>query len=1625
TVVGSMIYKFDPGYDIRYSVPIGRPVANTQVYILNNHYQPVPMGVVGELYIGGSGLAQGYLYNPGLTEEKFVPNPFIPGQRIYKTGDLAVRLADGNIEYKGRIDHQVKIRGHRVETGEIEAKIVEFQKMSRAGREQKENIVEKINLKSLVYCKTCLIPANYPGGIKFDEHGICEICREFETYKDKALDYFKTMPDFHQVVARAQKKKKSKYDCLLLYSGGKDSSYTLHRLVDMGLKVLAFTFDNDYISAKAFENIDRTIKLLNIDHIILNSQAMKEIFVESLWSDYNVCNGCFKAVNTLGTKIAHDHQINLVISGLTRGQIFDIKLHGLFKLGIFDEETIEERLNLFRKNYHSMTHRTSRLIGVEISNETLDNTYFVDYFRYDKTTTENIFEYLKEKDKGWVRPTDTGASSSNCIINDIGIYVHLKDKGCHFYAPQLSWDCRFGTISREEGLEEMWGYQVDYPMTRRVLDEIGYYNAFTGAVVTEVKDDRGEKVLCAYILADKELEVTELKNYLARELPDYMIPTYFTRIDRIPLTSSGKIDRKALPKPELTFKEEYAAPRNPIEEKLVSVWSELLGIKKEKIGIDVNFFEVGGHSLRATFLAASINKEFNVKVPLVKIFEAPTIRGLAQYIMEEAEENIFISITPAKVKEYYALSSAQTRLYILQQMESNSTAYNVPNIIELEGELEKEKFEETFRNLIARHESLRTSFEMVGDRFVQKVHPASEIQFKIKYDELEIRAESQKQIIDKKIRAFVKPFELSQAPLLRVELLRIEPLKHILMVDMHHILTDGISYQIFVKDFLSFYWGQELPPLLIQYKDYSEWQQSTTGQEIFKRQEEYWLRQFEGEIPELNLPTDYPRPAVQNFEGDSSEFEIEEEESKILNSLALSEGATLFMVLLAVYNILLSKLSSQEDIVVGVPIAARIHADLENVIGIFINMLAIRNFPGQDLTFSEFLKNLRLKSLEAFENQEYSFEDFVEKANVERNVSRNPLFDVLFALQNMSPAPDSVKIAAQEKKGLQVKPFNFENKTSKYDLSLLAIEKDRKLFFSMEYCTKLFNKESILRFINYFKKIITVIAENPQVRISEIEVLSENEKKHLLYDFNDTGIEYPKDKVIHQLFEEQVNKTPNRIAIVFEDRAMTYYELEKQANWVANYLFYNKNIQIEERVGILMDRSMNIIIAMLGILKAGGAYVPIDSSLPAARIKYIIDNAEINGIIFEKHNLEKANDLQSDGKKFHAFLCLNEQDNLANRNYDSLILEEDQRAHADNLAYVIYTSGTTGMPKGIMIQHRSVSNFITGITHVIDFNEYDYVLSLTTISFDIFGLETLVPITRGARTVIGNNNEQLNNIALINVLIKQKISILQVTPARLQFLFSADLSSTMLDKLKYLLVGGEAFPEALLKKARILIPGKIYNLYGPTETTIWSTIKDVTGENSLNIGKPIANTKIYILNENKNLLPIGVRGILYIGGDGLARGYLNNDKLTKEKFINNPFFAGQKIYNTGDLARWLPDGNLEFLGRMDQQVKIRGFRIELGEIEYQLSKINGINESVVIDKTAENGDKYLCAYIVSNKEIVVSEIRNILSDTLPDYMIPSYFIPIEKIPLTPSNKIDRKKLPVPTIQSRENNIAPR
>ncbi|MCK4258361.1 MAG: amino acid adenylation domain-containing protein [Halanaerobiales bacterium] len=1148
-------------------------------------------------------------------------------------------------------------------------------------------------------------------------------------------------------------------------------------------------------------------------------------------------------------------------------------------------------------------------------------------------------------------------------------------------------------IGRRDFQVKVRGYRIE---SGEIEDKLLNHPDVKKVVVLVREAKNGNKYLCAYIVSENEINVAEVREYLAIELPDYMIPSHFVMLNELPLTSSGKVDRKALPEVDfINSGVEYIAPTNELEKNLTKIWSEVLDIAEEKIGVYHNFFELGGHSLKATQVITQIYKELNVKMPLAEFFKRPTINGLAEYIAE-AENVNYLSIEKAEIKEFYPLSSAQKRMYILQQMSSENEfsriGYNISAVTILEGDIDKNKLQETFMKLITRHESLRTSFEIIEGNPVQKIH--DKVDFNI-----ECHVSTETEIEDSKIvESFIRPFNLKIAPLFRVCLVKLSNSKHLLILDMHHIISDGTSMSIFVKEFMALYSGDDLPNLSLQYKDYAEWQFRKSGIEEIQRLESFWLTEFadeaeKGEVLSLNLPTSYKRPAIKSFEGSHCIFDIEDQGIK---ELSLTENVTTYMTLLAIWNIFLAKISSQEEIIVGTPVAGRSHPDLEGMIGMFVNTLAIKTSPQGEKRFADYLKEVKEKTIKVFENQDYQLEDLIEKLDLTRDLSRNPLFDVIFTLQNM----DMPEVVVP---GLKLKPYKQEKKISKFDLSLLGVEIGDRLNFTMEYCTKLFNQERIEQFINYFKRIVVAILQNPQVKISDIEIISEAEKQQILDEFNATTQEYPKDKTIQELFEENVQANPNQLALVFGEQQLTYLELNKKANQIARIL-REKGVNRDDIVTIIAKRTSQVFVCILAILKAGGAYLSVDSKYPEARKKYILEDSQ-SKLVLVQNNLFVENKDLLQAKEILVI------EDIMNLTLDNSILQNIN--NPSDLAYIIYTSGTTGRPKGVMVTHRNVIRLVKN-TNYFDLTKDDRVAQMGVLEFDASTFEIWGALLNGVELHIISKDIVLDFEKLERIFKQSKISTIFSTTA-----LANQISETNIDvfaELKYLLVGGEALSPIHISRIRNKFPKlNILNGYGPTENTTFSTtllIKEDYAER-IPIGRPITNSTAYVVDKYNKLLPIGIIGELCVGGDGVARGYLNDSDLTKEKFIPNPFAEGEILYRTGDLARWLSDGTLDCLGRVDDQVKIRGFRIELGEIENKLVDYPLVKEAVVTVRKTENGDKYIAAYIVSNSEISYQELRAFLSEELPHYMVPSYIITLDKMPLTHNGKVNRSALPKP------------
>ena len=1126
--------------------------------------------------------------------------------------------------------------------------------------------------------------------------------------------------------------------------------------------------------------------------------------------------------------------------------------------------------------------------------------------------------------------------------------------------------------------------------------------------VVLVKERAGDPYLVGYYVSQTEVASTELRDHLFQRLPEYMVPAYFVHQEAFPLTTSGKVDRKALPDPVVRAGEDYVAPVSETEEALVALWGEVLSIDPADISTTASFFSLGGHSLKATTLVNKIAKQFGVALPLKEVFRYQDIKSLGAFILSQ-HQSAYEGISPAVEQDYYPLSSSQRRMYFLYEYDRSSLAYNMPQVVKLEGELDEAKLTGAFRQLVARHQSLRTSFVPIDEEVVQVVH--DKVNFGLEHYEAD---EEQAEPI---IQRFIRPFDLSTPCQLRAGLVRLSDQQHLLMVDMHHIISDGASQNLLIQDFMSLYRGEMPPALPLHYKDYAVWLQEEERQAARERHRKFWHAEFAQEVGVLDLPTDRPRPSQRSHQGQYQSRLMDEGKTAQLKELSQKAGATLYMTLLSVFNVLLNKLSGQQDITVGTPVSGRDHADVERIIGMFVNTVVLRNNLEETASFRQFLAQVKEKTLSCFEHQDYQYEELIEELGVARDTSRNPLFDVMFSYQHALQAELALP-------GLRLQSHQSTHQVSKFDLTLIASEAEGRLYVSMEYATDLFEDETIARFMGYFERIIEEVLRDADQPLNEIEVLSEEEKQQLLSEFNDTVVAYPRNKTVIDLFEEQVAGTPHNVAFWCGDRSATYQELHEQANQVAAYLRQQVGIRQGDRVGLLLEREEFLLPSLFGILKAGAAYVPLSTTHPAARNQAIVDDAELKALITRGH--------------YAAGLETNVETKLVN--LDVVREEIHQQSAAprttgpkgDDLAYVIYTSGSTGRPKGVMIEHHSVVNRLLWMQKAYPITPEDVLLQKTPLVFDVSVWELFWWSLTGASVCLLPPEDEKDPKQVIEAIGQYQVSVVHFVPSMLiPFLHRvAHQQPTPLSSLRQVFCSGEAlgaeqvaaFGEALNKTYST----QLINLYGPTEATV-----DVSHypcdftqvPPSIPIGKPIDNVKLYVLNKSNGLCPIGVPGELCIAGAGLARGYIGADPLTKEKFVAHPHQPGERMYRTGDLACWLPDGNIKFLGRIDHQVKIRGFRIELGEIESQLSAYEAIQDTVVLAKD-KAGDTYLVGYYVSEAEISSTELMHYLSQRIPEYMVPAHFVHLESFPLTTSGKVDRKELPDPVIAAGEDYVAP-
>jgi amino acid adenylation domain-containing protein/thioester reductase-like protein len=1135
------------------------------------------------------------------------------------------------------------------------------------------------------------------------------------------------------------------------------------------------------------------------------------------------------------------------------------------------------------------------------------------------------------------------------------------------------------------------GYRIELG---EIENQLLRYPAISDAVVLDRVRDDGERYLCAYFVAGLRVEIVELRRVLGRQLPEYMVPPAFVQLEEIPLNANRKVDRGALPEPVFEMERMAAPPENEVQEKVGGLWNEVLGIDGGGVDIDANFFEVGGHSLKATILASRIAGAFDVEFPLNKVFSNPTVRLLAEQVSAAARKE-FVAIPAVEGREYYPQSSPQKRLYLLGQLKSIGTGYNVPAAFAVKGAVEAALLEKTLQALVNRHEALRTSFHLKDGEPVQRV--TAKLEFSIENIHL-----SPTESVHDASQRFVRPFDLARAPLLRAALVDDGEGGRWLLLDFHHIIVDGTSIGVFLSDFMALANGGAPAPLPVQYKEYTLWLERSGQREEYARQERFWLESYADEPPVLDVPLDFPRPRQQEFGGHWLTVRFPVEMSDGLRQLALDEDVTLFMLLEASLSVLLAKLSGQQDIVLGTPVAARRHRDIQQVMGMFVNTLALRHKPEAGKSFRRFLREVKAHCLDAFANQEYQFDHLVDKVATGRDPSRNPLFDVMLVMQNM-------EIPQLRLPDLELEPVEVVNPISQFDLVFSGRESDGGLDITVCYCTALFKEDTVRRFVSYWQTIIAAVLERPAVLLGQIDVLSSKEREEVLALSSGPPLELDDQLTVHELFRLRSLRLERETALVHRDMSMNYSRLKQRAAAVA-HLLRSRGVGAGVLVALMVHRSFDMICAMLGILEAGAAYLPVDPAYPAERVDYMLADSGARFLITSQ---EAAAD------------CL---DRLDSRDIDVLMLDQMDGIlqtfptiepanlnNGDSNLYVIYTSGSTGKPKGVALEHRNLVNLLL---YQLRFTTIDFsrVLQFTTICFDVSFQEIFSTLVAGGRLVLIDAGVRNDTTALFDVIGRNDVATLFLPTAFLKFLFTGNEYQRQLPGcVRHIVTAGEQLTVSPHLRDYLREEGVfLHNHYGPSETHVVTTltldpqlhIPDVPS-----IGTPVSNTGIYILDSTLKPVPLGVAGELCIGGTQVGTGYLGRPDLTADRFVPNPFKGGDRLYRSGDLARYRLDGSIEFLGRKDYQVKIRGYRVEPGEVENCLLSLTGVSEAVVIARVSGGGETWLAAYAASDKPLDTKELRLLLSKRLPDYMVPAAIQWVRRIPKLPNGKVDRKALP--------------
>lgn len=1662
------------------TIPIGKPLANTTLYVLDEHLEPVPFGATGELYVGGDGVGRGYVGDPMLTARKFLRDPFVddPAARLYRTGDLARQRIDGAIEFIGRVDHQVKLRGFRIELGEIESALGQHPAIKDSVVIVREDGEDK-RLVAYVTLHHSTEPRSYATDIESDHVLHWEALYDdlYRKTSPHAEDGFNTIGwnSSYTGLPIPSEEMKEWRECTVQRILGLHPTKTWEIGCGTGLLLLRIApacvsyYGTDF-SSSSLAALSGQLEAINLAHVRLDRRLADEfngVEPESLSTvilnstvqyfpsaDYlhRVITGAVKTVESGGVVFVGDvRNLSLLDAFNASVQLFKAPVDAPMSsvaAQIALETATEDELLLAPEYFHALCREIPRLQHAEVWLKRGLSGNEMARFRYDVVlyvgdTVDPVFvdSSVRFSDCGgtldaleqWLRSQSPPVAEVLAIPN-----ARVRES---VLAARTEWDSQSVVSAVLGKAAEGASGSVDPEALWLLGERLGYcvrvtYSNTDGADHMDVLFERvpasgrpcpwlrvkSTELRSSSTYANRPIRAREqglliqtLRSFLQEKLPDYMIPAGFVCLEALPLTSTGKIDRKALPAPDSDRPDldtQFVAPRNEIERTLASIFCEVLQI--DRVGVFDDFFALGGHSLLVTRMAQLVRKCMHQDLPLQVFIEHTNIAELAEQIAPRMPSSL-VELRPIDRGQPQPLAFMQERLYFLEKLGILGHSYHCPLNLRLHGPLDVGALQRSLNEIIRRHEILRTVVHEIDGEPVQVLLSKKELDLPI----VDLRSTPPllREQVSKARSAedTQRPFAFDREPPFRALLLFLDEREHVLVLTIHHMAYDGRSADIIVQElralYSSFVRGEPspLPEPIYQFVDFAAWQRSTMQGEVLLKQLSYWKQQLAGMLPTELIP-DFDRTHSGSSRGAHVTFSCGQKLTSNIEQLSRRHNASMYMALLAVFQVLLSRYSGQMDVSVGTPVSNRDRAEFEKLVGCFVNMLVLRTDLSDDPTFTALLARVRDTTLAGLSHRELPFDRIVAELQPVRTLDRNPLFQIIFAFQeHWSPG---MRFYLHD---VEVLSFELVEPTSRFDVQFHLWLEEERLHGICIYNPDLFEHSTMERFTKSYQQLLEAVVASPERPVSQLSMLTQEDRKCVLHDSNPTALIAGDDVCIQDLFAAQAGQTPDAPALVVGSQTLTYGELAGRVRKLAGRLVA-MGVGAEARVGLFIERSTEMVVGILGILEAGGAYVPLDPRYPEERLLAMLQDAGIRTLVTSRslHSRLPPHDAQ--------VLFIEDEPNAA-----SVTLPQAQRAKAENLAYVLFTSGSTGKPQGVLVEHRNVVSLFRAMEDRLKTRVGGVWLAVTNFTFDISVVELLWTFCNGFKVLIQSAAELTSGQPP-----RDAVTHLQCTPSLFKLLAVEHSMRSLLQQLDILILTGEALPLADGRLAAELTNGTVYDLYGPTETTIWSTGAVVPrGCDRILIGRPLANTRVYVLDGQGNPLPIGAPGELYIGGNGVTRGYLNQPELTSARYVPDHYSpeADARLYRTGDLVRWREGYELEYLGRRDHQVKIRGYRIELQEIEIACRSHPDVADGVASVWQDERGEKRLVAYLVlrPHRELREQDIRTHLGRSLPGYMVPAILVQLDTLPLLPSGKVNRKALrliePTPA-QTRQSWVAP-